>query len=89
MGVSSRLENALPTSVHTQHSCYFRTEFPSESESEVAQLCLSLHNPLDCSLPGSSIHGIFKARVLEWGTIAEPQKHCLEGKLSTNQIYEN
>ena len=70
MGVSSRLENALPTSVHTQHSCYFRTEFPSESESEVAQLCLSLPNPLDCSLPGSSIHGIFKARVLEWGAIA-------------------
>ena len=37
-----------------------------KSESEVAQSCLTLHNPLDCSLPGSSDHGIFKARVLEW-----------------------
>ena len=40
------------------------------SESEVAQLCLTLSNPIDCSLPGSSIHGIFQARVLEWGAIA-------------------
>ena len=38
----------------------------SESESEVAQLCLTLSDPMDCSLPGSSIHGIFQARVLEW-----------------------
>ena len=38
-----------------------------KSESEVAQLCLSLCDPMDCSLPGSSIHGIFQARVLEWG----------------------
>ena len=41
-----------------------------KSESEVAQSCLTLRNPMDCSLPGSSIHGIFQARVLEWGTIA-------------------
>ena len=41
-----------------------------ESESEVAQSCLTLSDPLDCSLPGSSIHGIFQARVLEWGAIA-------------------
>ena len=41
-----------------------------ESESEVAQLCLTLSNPMDCSLPGSSIHGIFQATVLEWGAIA-------------------
>ena len=40
-----------------------------KSESEVAQLC-PLRNPMDCSLPGSSIHGIFQARVLEWGAIA-------------------
>ena len=38
--------------------------------SEVAQSCLTLSNPMDCSLPGSSIHGIFQARVLEWGAIA-------------------
>ena len=42
----------------------------SESESEVAQSCLTLRDPMDCSLPGSSIHGIFQARVLEWGAIA-------------------
>ena len=41
-----------------------------ESESEVAQLCPTLCDPMDCSLPGSSIHGIFQARVLEWGAIA-------------------
>ena len=40
------------------------------SESEVAQSCLTLGDPMDCSLPGSSIHGIFQARVLEWGAIA-------------------
>ena len=41
-----------------------------KSESEVAQLYPTLSDPMDCSLPGSSIHGIFQARVLEWGTIA-------------------
>ena len=41
-----------------------------KSESEVAQSCLTLSYPMDCSLPGSSIHGIFQARVLEWGAIA-------------------
>ena len=40
-----------------------------KSESEVAQLCPTLSNPMDCSLPGSSIHGIFQARVLEWDAI--------------------
>ena len=42
----------------------------SESEREVAQSCPILCDPMDCSLPGSSIHGIFQARVLEWGAIA-------------------
>ena len=41
-----------------------------KSESEVTQSCLTLSDPVDCSLPGSSIHGIFQARVLEWGAIA-------------------
>ena len=41
-----------------------------KSESEVAQSCLTLRNPMDCSLPGSSVHGIFQAGVLEWGAIA-------------------
>ena len=38
-------------------------------ESEVAQSCPTLRDPMDCSLPGSSVHGIFQARVLEWGAI--------------------
>ena len=41
-----------------------------KSESEVAQSCLTLSDPMDFSLPGSSIHGIFQATVLEWGAIA-------------------
>ena len=41
-----------------------------KSEGEVAQSCLTLSDPMDCSLPGSSIHGIFQARVVEWGAIA-------------------
>ena len=41
-----------------------------KSEREVAQSCLTLRDPMDCSLPGSSIHGIFQARVLKWGAIA-------------------
>ena len=45
----------------------------SESESEVAQSCLTLCNPMDCSLPGFSIRGIFQARVLEWVTISFPR----------------
>ena len=47
--------------------------FPSPmrgSENEVAQSCLTLSDPMDCSPPGSSVHGILQARVLEWGAIA-------------------
>ena len=41
-----------------------------KSESEAAQSCLTPSDPMDCSLPGPSVHGIFQARVLEWGAIA-------------------
>ena len=41
-----------------------------KSEREVAQWCPTLSDPMDCSLPDSSVHGIFQARVLEWGAIA-------------------
>ena len=41
-----------------------------KSESEVAQPCPTLSDPMDRSLPGSSVHGIFQARVLDWGAIA-------------------
>ena len=51
-----------------------------KSESEVTQLCLTLSDPMDCSLPGSSVHGIFQARVLEWGAIVStlPTSICHE-----------
>ena len=45
------------------------------SESEVTQSCPTLCNPMDCSLPGSSIHRIFQAGVLEWGAIAFSEHH--------------
>jgi len=45
-----------------------------KSESEVAQSCPTLSDPMDCSLPGSSIHGIVQARVLEWGAIVFSEK---------------
>ena len=54
--------------------------FPSpmhKSVSEVAQSCPTLSDPIDCSLPGSSAHGIFQARVLEWGAIAFDQYSIL------------
>ena len=45
-----------------------------KSEREVTQLCPTLSDPMDCSLPGSSVHGILQARVLEWGAIVEGYK---------------
>ena len=51
--------------------CHFRRQcMKVKSESKVAQLCLTLSDPMDFSPPGSSVHGIFQARVLEWGAIA-------------------
>ena len=51
--------------------CHFLLQcMKVKSESEVAQSCPTLSDPTDCSLPGSSVHGIFQARVLEWGVIA-------------------
>ena len=47
-----------------------------KSESEVAQSCPTRREPMDCSPPGSSIHGIFQARVLEWGAIAFSEESC-------------
>ena len=51
--------------------CHFLLQcMKVKSESEVAQSCQTLHDPMDCSLPGSSVRGIFQARVLEWVAIA-------------------
>ena len=53
-----------------------------KSEREVAQSCSTLSDPMDCSLPGSSVHGIFQARVLEWGAIAFSQTETSASLLS-------
>ena len=53
--------------IHANISYY---QIKSESENEVTQLCPILCNPMGCSLPGFSIHGILQARILEWITIS-------------------
>ena len=64
-----RLWNSLGK--NTGVGCHFLLQcMKMKSESEVAQSCPTLSDPMDCSLPGSSIHGIFQARVPEWGAIA-------------------
>ena len=56
---------------NTGVSCHFLLQcMKVKSESEVTQSCPTLSDPMDCSPPGSSVHGIFQARVLEWGAIA-------------------
>ena len=70
---------------NTGVGCHFLLQcMKVKSESEVAQSCPTLSDPMDCSLPGSSVHGIFQARVLEWGAIAltaivisSPELHSL------------
>ena len=56
---------------NTGVDCHFLLQWMKvKSESEVTQSCLTPSNPMDCSLPGSSVHGIFQARILEWVAIA-------------------
>ena len=62
--VTETVRNNIPKTLPSM--CYIH----SESESEVAQSCLTLCDPMDCSLPGSSVHGIFQAIVLEWIAIS-------------------
>ena len=54
-----------------------RQRMKVKGESEVAQLCPTLSDPMDCSPPGSSVHGVFQARVLEWGAIADDSYDCI------------
>ena len=55
---------------NTGVGCHFLLQcMKVKSESEVAPSCPTLCDPMDCSLPGSSVHGIFQARVLEWGAV--------------------
>ena len=56
---------------NTGVGCHFFLQcMKVKSESEAAQSCTTLSDPMDCSPPGTSVHGIFQARVLEWGAIA-------------------
>ena len=66
---------------NTGVACHFLLQcMKVKSESEVTQSCPTLSNPMDCSLPGSSLHGIFQARALEWGAIAFSFPCGLAGK---------
>ena len=66
---------------NTGVGCHFLLQcMKVKSESEVAQLCLTLSDPMDCGPPGTSIHGIFQARVLEWGAIAFEETPGVTGK---------
>ena len=68
---------------NTGVGCHFLLQCREvKSESEVAQLCLTPSDPMDCSLLGPSVHGIFQARVLEWGAIA------FSVKSSSDSYYE-
>ena len=63
---------------NTGVGCHFLLQcIKVKSESEVAQSCPTLPDPMDCSLPGSSVHGVFQARVLEWGAIAFSERYSI------------
>ena len=68
---------------NTGVGCHFLLQcMKVKSESEVGQLCQTLIDPMDCSLPGSSVHGIFQERVLEWVAIAFSNKYiCINNYL--------
>ena len=57
-----------------------------KSESEITQSCLTLSDPMDCSLPGSSIHEILQARVLEWGAIAFSNDNSTDAEKAFDKI---
>ena len=59
----------------------------AKGESEVAQSCPTLSDPMDCSLPGSSVHGIFQARALEWGAIVKVMTRDPQPQLPTVQFW--
>ena len=62
-------------------------QYESESESEVTQSCLTLCDPVDCSPPGSSVHGILQARILEWVAISfEPRSPILQADALTSSV---
>ena len=75
---------------NTGVGCHFLLQcMQVKSESEVAQSCPTLSDPMDCSLLGSSIHGIFQARVLEWGAIAFSTKHWTSREFLRTTLLDN
>src|SRR5574337_527529 len=71
---------------NTGVGCHFLLQcMKVKSESEVAQSCPTLSDPMDCSLPGSSVYGIFQARVLEWGALPSPDLTLLRYKFLQHQ----
>ena len=83
---------------NTGVGCHFLLQcMKVKSESQIAELCLTLCDPMDCNLPGSSTHGIFQTRVLEWVAIAfsydqpkehiKKQRHYFTNKGPSNQSY--
>ena len=69
--------------------CHFLLQcMKVKSESEVAQSCPTLRNPMDCSLPGSSIHRTFHARVLQWGAIAFSGLNTLDITYTETQTFK-
>ena len=71
---------------NTGVGCHFFLQcMKVNSESEVAQSCPTLRDPMDCSLPGSSVHRIFQARVLEWGAIGFSNLARKRNKLSSHE----
>ena len=67
---------------NTGVGCHFLLQcMKVKSESEVTQSCPTPSDPIDCGLPGSSVHGIFQARVLEWGAIAFSVIKCIHTTL--------
>ena len=74
---------------NTGVGCHFLLQcMKVKSESEVLQLCPTLCNLMDCSLPGSSVHGIFQAKLLEWGAIAFSDLSLIKC-LFRNTLWEN
>ena len=73
---------------NTGVGCHFLLQcMKVKSESEVSRSCLTLRDPMDCSLRGSSVHGIFQARVLEWGAIAFSTFSCQIKCINTQTIF--
>ena len=72
---------------NTGVGCHFLIQcMKVKSESEATQLCPTVSDPMDCSLPGSSVHGIFQVRVLEWGAITSLPNTWLNSPLKSQLI---